>query len=443
MASIYDEGGRYGDRPPDIEESIYGPLEQRTLPEMVDEFPDAFNLDPEAAAAIERGEKTPLEIKEERATALGMSLRDYLTEEQVATDRAAWNEEMRAQGIDPPQTEKYGFGEYGKVDDLHAQGFKYGDKPPENWQAPDYSPEGRTKFQEIAMKQAGGNPFTFNVNNELEKATNTQMPQLFDDVFRGQVRYSDRHKMSNKQKSHWQTQLNRWRSYVESDLITQKDAMAFQYNNMMNEFDAKAEAFKASEAALNKKLGKEVEIFHPDKDYTKKVTAGELPKYESEGWIAGTKTGAKSDTPTVGDYQKVFNAIKDAFHEDRLTPEGNIQEPMRKVIDEMSESLGLPTLREMAGVGADEEDLKGGWYNAIRDWFQLTFPGMVIGAMSEPGAESEGADTEKSATSDKTAESAPTEPTALDESGAPYPDSTPGTFQGRPTVVQNGHWVFQ
>lgn len=373
MEDIYAEGGRYGDRPPDSElgYEIYEPLEERTLPEVVAEYPDAFKIDPEAAAAIERGEKTPLQIKEERANALGMSLRDYLTEEQVAKDREAWNAKMRSMGIEPPKTEKYGYGEYGRVDDLHAKGFKYGDKPPDDWQAPDYSPEGRARFSEIVMKQVGGDPFTMNLNTELEKATSANRENLFNEVFRGQVLYGDRAKMSKKQRDHWQSELNRWRSHVSNDMKAKQKIMEFQYNTAMNEFDARAKRYDAAQKEIQKKMGRIVEMFHPDKDYTIKVPFSEVEKYEAEGWIMGTKTSVANKTPTIGDYKRQFDMEMEAFEEDNLVEGKYVDPATMEILEKGREALGLPPLDTGVGEGGQEE--KTGFFTKLATGFIKNF----------------------------------------------------------------------
>lgn len=367
---IYEPGGLYGDRPPDIEEEIYGPLEEMSLLDAQAQFPGAFDISPEAMAAIERGEKTPLQLKEEKAVELGMTLDQYLSEENKAEHRAAFNrkalleaEEKGLTDFTLPETEKWGYGMLDAKDILKKKFAQYGDKPPTDWQAPDYSPQGRTKFEQIVFNRLGGNPFIRNWEGDLDREVNAQLPNVFASVFGNQIRWQDRDKMSRKQQAHWQNQVNKLRAHIGADLDAQKRQAEWMYKSMMGEFDARAKRFEKAQEDIDKAQNAMVRMHNPRTGIEIRAPRKEVEARMAEGFIEGVPYGPSKRTPTVSDYDKLYKHEEDMFDEENLV-DGKVDPERLRIANHMREALDLePWLEEEI----TEKKVQNWWQEKIPD----------------------------------------------------------------------------
>lgn len=451
----------YGNMPPeDYEVESMSPLAAQEM------YPDAFGVDMEALEAIERGEKTPLQKKEEFAASMGMTLQEYLTEEAVAKDRAAWNasvrkginpktgEKLEGGAFEPPRTEKYGYGEYGSVEKIHPLGYKFGDKPPDDWQVPDYSPEGRKDFENwIFNQKLGFNPFTMNIPQMVEQIANQHKPQIFAETFGGQVRYQDRHKMTKQQKDHWQKQVNALRAFIEKDLESQKQAGQWTYNQLMKGFDDRANEVKGNLDKLDKYLDANVTMHNPEKgiiDYN--VSRKDVADMEREGWIKGKPMNDKdydssSDSAKIGDLKKVFDMINKALTDS--TGNGQMKPEYEAVINQTLTSLELPTLYEIVGVDEDDE-INETWGSKVKEFFIKEFPGMgyflkgvdiVMGKEGESSAKPTPSKTAAPTESNVILDQSTGQPLkAVDQDGNPLKDGFRANSAAGPIVVAGGYW---
>lgn len=374
----------------------YSPSKGWSLEAMVRAFPDSFKIDPETAAAIDRDE-----IDKER--------KSQARPEAKGTDVQSDYAELAA---------------------------KYG-KPPEGWNIPDYSADGRKAFEQFVFKQVGGNPHTFDPNEEVNKSS-SYLPTLFNQVFQGQVRYEDRHTMSKKQKDHWEKERNGFRAWVQRDAEATKNKMMQEYQWIMGDFDRRAKEFKAARDALDKKINRRIDAFNPKTRIRRQVTVDEFNQLQAEdpNWTRGTPMdkGAQDDGVSVIDLKRLYDVEEDAFNEDNLV-DGRVPETKLRAINRMRESLDLPLVDEIVG----EEPEWGG----LRIWWNETMPGIIGGGGDVSPTEKTYQYKERTGGTKKTDTGAATKPTAVDPSGNPYPEGHTGTYQGRPVVVQNGQWVFQ
>ncbi len=64
-----------------------------------------------------------------------------------------------------------------------------------------------------------------------------KLPQLFDEVFQGQIWWSDRDKLSKEGAAWWVQEVDRYRARVYKRAVAHKQIMLDKYNWMMNKFD--------------------------------------------------------------------------------------------------------------------------------------------------------------------------------------------------------------
>lgn len=390
-----------------------------TFSTIVRAFPNAFNVDPEAADAIEKGEKTKLQMAEEDAATKGMTLKEYL------------------------QTP------YGQL------AAKYG-KPPEGWGIPDYSKEGRKRFEQIAFKRAGGDPSKFDPNEEVNKAS-TYLPKLFNDVFRGKVLYEDRYKMSKKQKDHWNQEVNKFRAAVFQDATAYHDKMQKEYDTMINEFDRRAKEYKASMDAIDKQQNRLIDVFNPKIGVKDKMTIDEFEQAHTEdpNWTRGVPVKEEDDAVSVLDLQRLANYEMKMFDPDNLDSENRVPTTDLKHANRMRTSLGLPTLEEVAG----EKPVWG----PVKKFWEEKMPGILGGGEEPPkqsyeyrekvpsgGRTEQGAQVMRGKIGGKEVETAVVKPRAINpETGEQYEEgfraiyTDPDTGIRYRVIVKNGNWDYE
>lgn len=170
-------------------------------------------------------------------TATGNSLRDYINRmrEQGKTPTFS-NIQDSSAFAGMPEEDVY-------TDPEYREGAMGGmtplrERPPDDYKAPDFSK--RDLFEKNVFETIGGNPYEINVVQELENSINAEMPQLFEEFFRGQVIWEDQDKLNSDQQEAWDEALKRYRAEKKEMIMGEKDAMHDRYTQMMNMFDHQA-----------------------------------------------------------------------------------------------------------------------------------------------------------------------------------------------------------
>ena len=104
----------------------------------------------------------------------------------------------------------------------------------------------RERFEKEVLGKLGKNPFELDPRAELSKA-DRRLPELFAHVFKGQVTWQDRDKLSKKQSDFWQSTVNRYHADVYNNAVGQKKALVGKYNFMMNRFDNRRKEWEYKE----------------------------------------------------------------------------------------------------------------------------------------------------------------------------------------------------
>jgi hypothetical protein len=111
---------------------------------------------------------------------------------------------------------------------------------------PEYN---RREFERSVFNQIGGNPFEIDVIKEVDKATATDLPYLFRNVFGGRLIWEDRNRMDEKQRQFWDNEVKKYRAYVKERVESDKKTKIDLYNQMTKMFDNEQ---KEHEAAAKK-----------------------------------------------------------------------------------------------------------------------------------------------------------------------------------------------
>ncbi len=109
-----------------------------------------------------------------------------------------------------------------------------GGRPPTGAQTINY--EDRTGFEQNVFGQIGGNPFDIDPYEIVEQA-NAQLPDIFNQVFQGQVIWSDKDKLDKDQLKFWNAVQKQFHAHVFARAAGTKKMMTEKYNWMMNRFD--------------------------------------------------------------------------------------------------------------------------------------------------------------------------------------------------------------
>ena len=107
-----------------------------------------------------------------------------------------------------------------------------------------------------------GNPFALNTTAKMNEISKTDLPELFGQIFRGQVTWQDRHLLDDEQKKYWQSEVKRYRAHVKQALDAEKAGAVDMYNQMMNQFDnaqKEQEAIRKRERQQRQDVAKAVE----------------------------------------------------------------------------------------------------------------------------------------------------------------------------------------
>jgi hypothetical protein len=115
-----------------------------------------------------------------------------------------------------------------------------------NFVTPEHS--NRDRYEVYVFNKIGGNPFEIDPHEEVGKAMKN-LPDLFHYVFRGKIRWHNRHKLNRKQAKFWQNAVDRYRAGVYDEAVSRKNTLMQQYNWEMNRFDY---AWAEYQSALNR-----------------------------------------------------------------------------------------------------------------------------------------------------------------------------------------------
>jgi len=116
-----------------------------------------------------------------------------------------------------------------------------------------------------------GNPFDINIPATVEQISKGDLPDLFNQVFKGTVIWEDRHLLDDEQKKLWLAEAKRYRAHLKEQVTAEKQTATGQYNQLMTRFDNEK---KEQEAGL-KKVQEKTKAFAKEKeDQEKKATAG-------------------------------------------------------------------------------------------------------------------------------------------------------------------------
>lgn len=138
----------------------------------------------------------------------------------------------------------------------------------------------RGAFEQSVFKQLqsesmpNGNPFDFDTTAKMNEITKTDMPELFAQVFQGQVTWQDRHLLDDDQKKYWQGEVKAFRAHLKGALDSEKNEGVDMYNQMMNQFDNMA---KEQESLRKRKRQKGIDVAK-DKETRGKAQAANLKR---------------------------------------------------------------------------------------------------------------------------------------------------------------------
>ena len=121
-----------------------------------------------------------------------------------------------------------------------------GGRPPAGFQGINYSDRGG--FEEAVFNNIGGSPFDIDPYEFVEQS-NAQLPEIFNQVFRGKIIWSDRGKMDKNQAKFWNAVVAKFHAHVFDRATQAKKMMTEKYNFMMNRFDNDK---KGKDAALKR-----------------------------------------------------------------------------------------------------------------------------------------------------------------------------------------------
>jgi len=172
----------------------------------------------------------------------------------------------------------------------------------------------RGEFENHVFKQLktenmpDGNPFNFNPNATLNKISKQDLPELFGNVFRGEVSWQDRHLLDDDQKKFWMNEVKRYRAHVETGLKSEREAAINSYNQMMNSFDN-----AAKEQAAADKL---------EREKKKAIMEASLKAQErAKGWQDDYQKALSEHAKLLTQERELIAEYLDAETAGTLTPE--------------------------------------------------------------------------------------------------------------------------
>jgi hypothetical protein len=209
----------------------------------------------------------------------------------------------------------------------------------------------RTRFEEHVLKQLGANPFMIDPQEIVERTSASFLPQAFNEVFKRQIMWKDRHRMTDEQKQLWQQVVNGWRANYLEAITRKRDQMKEAYNFMMSRFD---NARKEKEAAYERRL-KTKGAVDPSKApqtqwlWDDEVGAVALHEYSpsERRWVS---TGQRKDAPRdqTEHLRKMFETIENLRDVKGELPEG-VQQLHGLVVSALTQGLQGGAQGEAAG----------------------------------------------------------------------------------------------
>jgi len=119
--------------------------------------------------------------------------------------------------------------------------------PPEGQQqGPKMDFSNRPAYEQIVFKQLGGNPFEVDPVNELNRVTQAEMPNIFNQIFAGQVSWEDRGRLDPTQAKHFESEVKKFRAHVHDGIISDVNQKIAMYNQLMNRFDNERKYYEAA-----------------------------------------------------------------------------------------------------------------------------------------------------------------------------------------------------
>lgn len=134
--------------------------------------------------------------------------------------------------------------------------------------------EGSVFKQLQSESMPNGNPFDFDTTASMNEITKTDMPELFAQVFQGQVTWQDRHLLDDDQKKYWQGEVKAFRAHLKDSLDSEKSEGIDMYNHMMNQFDNAAK----EQEALRKRTRQQTQDVAKAKASRGKAQAADLKR---------------------------------------------------------------------------------------------------------------------------------------------------------------------
>jgi hypothetical protein len=109
-----------------------------------------------------------------------------------------------------------------------------GGRPPAGARTVNY--QDREGFENNVFDILGANPFDIDPYEMVEQA-NAKLPEIFNQVFQGQVIWSDRNKLDKDQTKFWNAVQKQFHAHIFARASGARKMMTEKYNWMMNKFD--------------------------------------------------------------------------------------------------------------------------------------------------------------------------------------------------------------
>lgn len=113
-------------------------------------------------------------------------------------------------------------------------------------QAPRLDFSNRPAYEQIVLKQLGGNPFDRDPVAELNQVTEAEIPNIFNTIFNGQVSWEDRNRLDPAQQKHLDNEIKKFRAHVHDGINSEIQNKINIYNQLMNRFDNERKYYEAA-----------------------------------------------------------------------------------------------------------------------------------------------------------------------------------------------------
>jgi len=214
----------------------------------------------------------------------------------------------------------------------------------------DYSPEGRTKFQEFLLQKLGGNPTEMDIHTRLEEETKKAMPEIVERTFGGGITHYDIGQLTPEQQEVLNKNVLTARAFLAKKLEAEKEGKLSQFNFAMSQFDKEASAwYKARERITLHGTGE-------NRGKTKRVTALKDRPFQEEGWEIskpGVTDPVERAMKSVADLVRKEAEIADSYMEPESQAKALNQ--IRAVRDYLIKKYKLgDMLKDTGGAGGDK-----------------------------------------------------------------------------------------